>query len=200
MTSALQWIETGTGKSDALEALLWRAGEQAVAVMSRRVEVYDSDGKSIILKGNGASGIAALTVGLATAHKVMFGSPGRNRLDGTTIDRLAGDDLAYTAHKLDGGGITFTFMGILFRRADISRLWGLLEEQIPPSRPRMTEGELEAWIAACGIENIKLAWTALRAEYGLAAPKKTEVFEPAWRLAHQGRGRGRPKKAGRINP
>lgn len=140
MSDAIHWIEQKLGKGKALDPLLWRAGEEAISVRSKRVQVYGSDGRGVDLKGRGASGIAALTVGLATAHIVMFGGGGENRLKGTTIDRLVGDDLAYTAHMHDGSNaMTFTFMGVEFRSEEVADLFDLTGLVAPQ---RMTDTEL----------------------------------------------------------
>lgn len=192
ISEAVRWLEQTLGQGKALDPLLWRAGEQAIAVRSRRVQVYQSDGRGIDLKGRGASGNAALIVGLATAHSVKFGGGGKNRLEFTTIDRLAGDDLAYSIRRNDGSNvITFTFMGIELRRDDVAYTFGLSSFT---AANRMTRDELKAWIEGCGIENYKAAYETLRIERGKSTPNREYIFMPVWREVKGHRKQGRPPK------
>ena len=62
-------------------------------------------------------------------------------------------------------------------------------------KPRMSDAELNAWIANCPTENSKKAYKMLRDKCGSRAPKRAEVFMPAWRIAKGNRKRGRIKNS-----
>ncbi|MEZ5688748.1 MAG: hypothetical protein R3E21_08215 [Caenibius sp.] len=87
--------------------------------------------------------------------------------------------------------LAWRIIGLHFMKEDICRAFDIDCGTVIPVEPISTE-DLEAWIKTCGTENSKEAWRALRAAFGSSAPKRDEVFMPAWRKVKG------PRKQGRI--
>lgn len=97
----------------------------------------------------------------------------------------------------DFSNVTLEITGLQFDRRALAQSIGVkLSDNIRSTDKRMSEDELREWLGHSKHENSKIAWTALRSEFGNRCPKKSEAFAPIWRELKGGRGRGRPKKNG----
>lgn len=94
----------------------------------------------------------------------------------------------------DFSDVTLEIGGLEFDRPALERALGIKSNTDPLlSKKRLTDAAVARWIDSCGVENSKLAWQAIRAEFGAEAPKKTEQFERIWRQLKGNRPRGRPR-------